>query len=151
MTERITRDQLQRERLKRKSEAEVQREIRAHLRGRPYTITDATLSLNVKGQRVARVIEGWPDITTITKGARMFVIEVKRPVGGRLRREQALRLRQLHNAGVLVCVARSVEDVQRVETLGVATPAMLDEINRAIAKPVKTGLESKPIDESVGF
>ena len=131
----------------------MQREIRAYLKEthRPYTITDATKSLNVRGQKVQRVIAGWPDITTITFQARMFCIEVKRPVGGWLSREQALRLRQLHIAGVLVCVARSVADVQAVEALGIATPEMLDEINKAIAKPVKSGLESKPIDERVGF
>lgn len=141
--------QYQRDRLKRKTEAEVQREIKQYLRAtnRPYTVTDATKALNVRGQQVQRVVEGWPDLTTITTGARMFTIEVKRPVRGVLSREQALRLRNLHKAGVLICIARSVADVQEAEALQTARQCDLDEIEKAIAKPVKTGLETKPVNE----
>jgi len=149
----MTRDELAKERLKLKKESEVQKEIRQYLKDtrRPYTITDATKALNIKGQQVQRVIEGWPDLTTITTNARMFCIEVKRPFRGYLSREQALRLRKLHQAGVLICIARSVEDVQETEALGQARECDLAEIERTIAKPVKSPFASKPIDPELGL
>jgi len=144
----MTRDELKAARQKLKSEAEIQKEIRAYLRSthRPYTISDASLSLNVRGQRVIRVTQGWPDLTCATTGGRMFCIEVKAHKG-RLSREQALRLKQLHDHGVLICIARSVEDVMETEALGAAQADDLEEIAKAIARPVKSGLEGRPINE----
>lgn len=144
----MTRDELRAERQKLKSEAEIQKEIREYLRSthRPYTVSDATLSLNVRGQRVQRVVSGWPDITAVTDNGRMFCIEVKAHKG-RLSREQALRLKQLHSHGVLVCIARSVEDVAATLALGAARQDDLDEITNAIARPIKSGMEGKPFNE----
>lgn len=153
MTERMTTKQYRKSRLKSVTEAEVQREIRQYLKStsRPYCLTDATKALNVHGQQVQRVTQFWPDLTTITDGARMFCIEVKKPVGGVLSRGQALRLRQLHEAGVLICIARSVEDVKATEALGTARMDDLEEIARTLRKPIKSDYKNKPIDESVGF
>ena len=148
----MTKAELQKARHNLKSETDVQKAIRQYLLStrRPYSITDATLSLNVRGQRVQRVRLGWPDITTVTKDGRLFVIEVKKPVGGVLSRDQALMLRRIHEWGGLICIARSVTDVQETEASGTAQADDLAEIARAIAKPVKSGLEGKPVNE-LGF
>ena len=135
--------EFQREMMRRRTESQVQAEITAYLRksGRPYTITDATVSLNAKGQRVMRVAEGWPDITTVTHDGRLFAIECKRPYGGVLRYEQAVCLKKLHDWGALVCVARSQEDViildDILRSLDADSNAHLPEIERAIAKGPK--------------
>lgn len=149
----MTKTELAQERQKLKPEKQIQSEIRAYLRStkRPYTVSDATKSLNVHGKQVQRVVSGWPDITSVTyPGGRMFCIEVK-TYKGRLSREQALRLKQLWEHGVLICIARSVEDVQATEALQAARPRDLDEIARTLAKPAKSPYRDKPIDESVGF
>lgn len=144
----MTRAELIKERLKRKTEAEVQREIRQYLllTKRPFSVTDATITLNLRGQRVQRVREGWPDITTLTLAGKFFGIECKRPIGGALRREQALMLRKIHEAGGVICIARSVDCVIEAETHG-TRQRDLDEINKALSRPIKSGLEGKPINE----
>lgn len=136
--------EFQREMMRRRTESQVQAEITAYLRksGRPYTITDATVSLNAKGQRVMRVAEGWPDVTTITKDGRLFAIECKRPYGGVLRYEQAVCLDKLRAWGAVICIARGVEDVIVVDdnsTLAYVATEMsfIKEIERAIAKGPK--------------
>lgn len=136
--------EFQRELMKRRTESQVQAEITAYLRksGRPYTITDATVSLNAKGQRVMRVAEGWPDITTVTMDgqATLFAIECKRPYGGILRYEQAVCLKHLWSCGALVCIARSIEDVILLDSLNLTLQQRnihLPEIERAIAKGPK--------------
>lgn len=149
----MTKAELQAERQKLKPEREVQKEIRAWLRstGRPYTISDATKTLNVYGKQVQRIVSGWPDLTTITgTNARMFCIEVKKPYRGLLSREQALRLRQLHAHGVLICIARSLDDVLDAERNGVRA-SDLAEIAKTLAKPVKGAYSYKLIDSETGF
>jgi hypothetical protein len=75
------------------SEASVQAAILGYLRARriPHTITEAKQSFNQNGQQVRRLAVGWPDITACFEG-RFLGIEVKRPVGGRLRYLQAIEL-----------------------------------------------------------
>lgn len=94
------------------SEAAVQAAILGYLRAHriPHTITEAKQSFNQKGQQVRRMAAGWPDITGCFE-SRFVGIEVKRPVGGKLRYLQAVELEALMNNGALVVIARSVEDV----------------------------------------
>lgn len=96
------------------TEAEIQRAIVGFLKERriPHSVTDATEAFNRNGQRVRRVGRGWPDITgCIPQGGIFIAIECKSNKG-RLRPDQARTLHDLWQAGALVVVARSVEDVQ---------------------------------------
>lgn len=94
------------------SEASVQAAILGYLRAHriPHTITEAKQSFNQRGQQVRRLSPGWPDITACVEG-RFVGIEVKRPVGGKLRYLQAVELEALINNGALVVIARRVDDV----------------------------------------
>lgn len=93
------------------SEAEIQATILEWLRfkGIPHTITEAKRSFNEHGQLVRRIARGWPDVTGCYQG-RMLALEVKSAIG-KLRQDQAAVLHALWQAGALVVIARSLDDV----------------------------------------
>lgn len=104
---------------KHETEAQIQKAICQYLAAQriPHSVTDATESFNRNGQRVRRVRRGWPDVvgcipTRIAgnNGGAFLAIECK-SAKGRLRPDQARTLHELYQAGALVCVARSVDDV----------------------------------------
>jgi len=117
------------------SEASVQATILGYLRARriPHTITEAKQSFNQNGQQVRRLAPGWPDITACFEG-RFVGIEVKRPVGGRLRYLQAIELEALYKNGALVVIARSVEDVIALLETRQVSQATKDEIAATLSK-----------------
>lgn len=97
------------------NEAQVQASIIAWLRIKhvPFSRTAAERSYNAQGQQVRRVATGWPDITAIAPGGRLWAIECKRAQGGQLSYEQAVTLATLWEAGALITIARSIDDVER--------------------------------------
>ena len=108
----------------------------------PFARTDATESFNRKGQRVCRVNSSWPDLTGCYAGF-CLAIEVKRAVGGRLSFEQADCLNRLYQAGALVVVARSVDDVVTLLTTKRTSAATIDEIVRTLGKGPKLRRRSR--------
>lgn len=135
--ERVTVTAWRKQSTKTARETTVQAAIRQYLREQrlPHALTDATLTYNVKGQKVVRVTEGWPDLTTLIPehGGRLFAIECKRPVGGKLSYKQAMMLHWIHQAGGCIVVARSVADVVEARTNGTRLED-LEEIARVIAR-----------------
>jgi hypothetical protein len=117
------------------SEASVQATILGYLRARriPHTITEAKQSFNQNGQQVCRLAVGWPDITACFEG-RFLGIEVKRPVGGRLRYLQAIELEALYKNGALVVIARRVEDVIVLLETRQVSQATKNEITATLSK-----------------
>ena len=102
------------------TEAEIQDAIVGWLKEQkiPHTVSEAKRSYNEKGQLVRRIKPGWPDITGCLPYAGQFIgIECK-SAKGRLRPDQARTLYGLYNAGALVVVARSVEDVAQLLITG---------------------------------
>jgi hypothetical protein len=114
------------------------------LRGIPCSATDATESYNRKGQRVRRVEEGWPDVTGCCCVRTVFgsfsgiflAVEVK-TAKDRLRPAQAKVLHDLYQAGALVVVARSVDDLISALDAGKAPAETLAEIAETLAKEGK--------------
>lgn len=102
----------------------------------PYARTDATESFNRKGQRVKRVDEGWPDITACF-ASYLVGIECKRALGGVLSFEQADCLHRLHQAGALVVVARSVDNVVELLATKRTSATTVAEIVAALKKGPK--------------
>lgn len=129
----ITRASIKRRLLASVGEAEVQRAITDYLTARriPHSITDAAQAFNKNGQQVRRVKSGWPDITCCYAG-HFLAIEVKRPIGGRLSREQAVTLESLWRQGALILIARSVDDLIALLASKKTPPATLDEIRKAL-------------------
>ncbi len=117
------------------SEASVQAAILGYLRAHriPHTITEAKQSFNQNGQQVRRLAAGWPDITACFEG-RFVGIEVKRPVGGKLRYLQAVELEALYKNGALVVIARSVENVIALLETRQVSQATKDEIAATLSK-----------------
>src|SRR5262245_50818035 len=110
------------------TEAQIQSAITDYLRTQriPHSVTEAKRSYNERGQLVRRIAPGWPDITACLPSHRwalgygrgiFFAIECK-SAKGRLRPEQARTLRTLYEAGALVVIARSVDDVVSVMKAG---------------------------------
>lgn len=67
---------------------------------------------SIKGRgRRKNPMTGHPDIAGVLAGGRYFVIEVKRPKGGRFSPEQLAWRERLEAKGVLYIAATSVEDV----------------------------------------
>lgn len=134
-TPRISAGDWRRDALKSRTEADVVADARQWLDAQriPYSLTDATISYNAKGQRVVRVGQGWPDLTICHQG-RFVAAEAKRPVGGKLRYDQAVMLARLHKAGGVVVVFRGTDELQHALRLLVTPAAALDEIRAAIAK-----------------
>ena len=61
-------------------------------------------------------VSGIPDFMgCIGPNARMFSIEAKRPVGGKVRGVQEERMKEIKDANGLVFVARSVDDILELE------------------------------------
>ena len=102
------------------TEAQIQDAIVGFLKNQkiPHTVTDATESFNGNGQRVRRVGSGWPDITGCLPYAGIFIAIECKSNKGKLRPVQARTLHALYQAGALVVVARSVDDVAEVLTTG---------------------------------
>lgn len=104
-----------RKKLKR-PERDVQNAICEYLKlcGVPFSITDATAVLNLRGKRVAsKARRGWPDITAVLPEGRALFIECKSTIG-RVRPEQKAMHDILEAQGAIVIVARSLDDVQSV-------------------------------------
>lgn len=94
-------------------DVEVEDVLKRH--GVSYGKTRAERSFNANNQIVKRLPDGWPDFTAcLPPMGRFFVIEAKRPVGGKLRYDQAVRLSEFWEGGALICIARSGEDVEDV-------------------------------------
>ena len=125
------------------TEAEVQAQIVAWLSQNRivHTISEAKQSFNQKGQLVRRLAPGWPDVTAIHPQTGQFIgIEVKRPVGGRLRYEQAVQLESMWRSNALIIVARAVADVAALIQSGKVPGETLQEITAALARgPGKQG------------
>lgn len=102
----------------------------------PYARTDATEAFNRKGQRVKRVDADWPDLTACYQSY-LVGIEAKRAVGGELSHGQAVKLEELHKAGALVVVARSVDDVIELLKTKRTSAATIAEIVAALKKGPK--------------
>jgi hypothetical protein len=102
----------------------------------PYSITNAEESFNRRGQRVQRIAPGWPDVTACF-ASYLLAIECKRAVGGVLSFEQADCLNRLHQAGALVVVARSVDDVISLLATKRTSAATVAEIIAALKKGPK--------------
>jgi hypothetical protein len=111
----------------------------------PFARTDATESFNRNGQRVCRVGSSWPDLTACSPacGGLLIAIEVKRAVGGRLSYEQAECLNRLHQAGALVVVARSVDEVISLLATKRTSAETIDEIVRTLKKGPKLRRRSR--------
>lgn len=118
------------------SEAEIQATLCAYLRyrGIPHTISNADQAFNQAGQQIRKLTPGWPDVTGCYQG-RLLALEVKSHTG-KLRRAQAEVLNRLWEAGAIVVIARSLEDLQAALAAGVHE-ASKAEIVRALAKPIK--------------
>lgn len=134
----ISKDSIQTAQLTATIEASVQETILGYLRSHriPHTITEAKRSFNQRGQQVARVKRGWPDITACYGGA-FVAIECKRPVGGRLSLIQAIELDALVKAGALVVIARSLGDVVRLFDTKQTSDTTINEILTVLKKGVK--------------
>jgi hypothetical protein len=128
------------------TEAQIQSAILEYLtaRGIPHSITNAERSYNRKGQLVRRISPGWPDITGCTTVRSVFgplpgvflAIEVKKATG-RLTPDQAATLHTLYQAGALVVVVRSVDDLISALDAGKAPAETLAEITATLAKEGK--------------
>jgi hypothetical protein len=129
----ITQTAIKQRILKSVGESQVQRAIVDYLTARriPHSITDATQTFNKHGQQVRRVKTGWPDITACYAG-HFLAIEVKRPIGGRLSREQAVTLESLWRQGALILIARSVDDLMALLEAKKTPQSTLDEIQKAL-------------------
>lgn len=128
-----------REALQAKTEDMVDVEIEDVLKrhGIPYGKTRAEQSFNANGQIVKRLNDGWPDFTAcLPSSGRLFVIEAKRPVGGKLRYRQAETLLRFHAANALICIARSGEDVEQVIREG-NRQCDLDEVKARLAEGLR--------------
>jgi hypothetical protein len=114
------------------------------VRGIPCSATDATEAYNRHGQRVRRVEEGWPDVTGCCCVRTVFgsfsgiflAVEVK-TAKDKLRPAQAKVLHELYQAGALVVVARSLDDLIVALETGKATSETLQEIAATLAKEGK--------------
>jgi len=99
------------------TEAQVQATIIEYLElGRiVHTVSDGSRHWDAKGRvRASRVLmPGWPDISGVLPGGRAFFVEVK-SLRGRLSHAQLACHARLREAGAVVVVARSLEDVQAV-------------------------------------
>lgn len=95
------------------TEAQVQATIVQwlELKGYVFTVTDAERSWNRNGtvRRKRRIVRGWPDLTLVIEGRAVFV-EVKSSKG-RLSPEQIACHARLREAGALLILARSLDDV----------------------------------------
>lgn len=94
------------------SEAQIQRLITDYLslRGIVFSITDASRIWDSRGRvRRGKVIVGWPDVTCCVRG-KFVGLEVKSKTG-RLRPEQKACHEALREAGGIVAVVRSLDDV----------------------------------------
>lgn len=79
----------------------------------PHAVTDAGLAFDAKGRPRRKVSkDGWPDITACVAG-RFVAIEAKTATG-RLRASQRATLSEIEQAGGIVIIARSLEDVTRI-------------------------------------
>jgi hypothetical protein len=125
-------------------ESSVQSAITDYLTAQriPFARTDATESFNRKGQRVCRVNEGWPDLTACY-ASYLVAIECKRAIGGTLTFEQADCLHRLHQAGALVVVARSVDDLIALLVTKRTSAATVAEIVAALKKGPKLKRRSR--------
>lgn len=134
----ISKDSIQTAQLTATIEASVQEAILGYLRAQriPHTITEAKRSFNQRGQQVARVKRGWPDLTACYSGA-FVAIECKRPVGGRLSLIQAIELDALVKAGALVVIARSLGDVVELFDTEQTSDATINEISTVLKKGMK--------------
>lgn len=99
----------------RASERSIQSGIVALLKlvGLPHSVTDASLIFDDKGKVSGRAVEtdGWPDVTvSLPPAGRMLGIETKSK-GGTLRPSQIKCHAELRDAGALVIVPRSIEEV----------------------------------------
>jgi VRR-NUC domain len=126
------------------TEAEIQDAILDYLKTQriPHSITNAVRSYNGKGQIVRRIAPGWPDITgclPVVFGplSGVFLAIECKSAKGKLRPDQAATLHALYQAGALVVVARSVDDVVAMLEAGKATPETLAEITATLAKEGK--------------
>jgi hypothetical protein len=86
------------------------------LRGYVVSVTDAALRVcpgcgRVSGQSVDT---GWPDVTACEPGTGRLVAVETKTVKGKLRPSQVRCLETLRAAGAVVCVARSLDDLQNV-------------------------------------
>src|SRR5262245_34762475 len=90
-------------------------------RGIPCSGTDGAESYNRKGQRVRRVQSGWPDVTACLPGGMLGAIEIK-TAKDKLRPDQAATLHALYQAGALVVIARSLDDLIAALEAGKASP-----------------------------
>lgn len=124
------------------TEAQIQDAITSYLRAQriPHSITESKRSFNEYGQLVRRIAPGWPDITGCARGGIMLAIECK-SAKGRLRPEQARTLHALYQAGALVVIARSVDDVISVLQTWRIRDCDVDEICRYKDKPEKRRLK----------
>lgn len=111
------------------AEAEIEKEIESILRFHriPYTLTKAE---NARG-KASKVREGWPDITGLNRGT-FLAIEVK-AASGKLRKKQVEVLAELWEAGALIIIARSGQDVHDAIRDG-KHPASVAELCAAIRK-----------------
>lgn len=98
-----------------RTEAEIRAEIEAALRARGvcFARTDASpVRVLIDGRPIfhGRVRRGWPDITAVLSGGRMWGIEVKRP-GEKLNPEQEKVRAEIESAGGFYTVATSAADI----------------------------------------
>jgi hypothetical protein len=118
-------------------EADVTSAVRDYLKAQriPHSLTNAERSFNNKGQWVRRISPGWPDITgCLPPTGHMLAVECKRGKGGKLRWDQACCLHMLWQAGAIICIPRSVDDL--IETLAARKTLQrtLDEIAKRLAE-----------------
>lgn len=96
------------------TEAQIQKAIVGWLTAKRivHSVTDSSLYFdNGKPRRKVKA-DGFPDITAIVAG-RFIGIEVKSH-SGRLRPAQAEMHKRIREAGGLIIIARSIEDVAKV-------------------------------------
>ena len=128
--QRVVRVKSARQQAEEMAESEVEKQIAQFLTFKriPFTFTKAE---NDRTNPFA-VREGWPDITGCYSG-QMLAIEAK-ATNGKLRRKQAEVLAELWEAGALICIARSVDDLQATIAAGKTLPATLAEISARLTK-----------------
>lgn len=82
--------------------------IEAELRKRVLALGGLCEKIMVVGQR------GFPDRLVILPGARMFLVELKRPRRGRLSPHQRAYAARLEALGVAVVLVKNSEDIDRL-------------------------------------
>lgn len=119
------------------AEAQIQEAIceLLDLAGIPYSVTDASRAFGQDGKaRRSKVRTGWPDISAVWRGGIALFIETK-SASGKVSLAQRATHEALRDAGAIVLVPRSVEEVEEFLNAGLS--------GRVIGVKTETGEEER--------